>query len=114
MNVGEWISKQIKEKNVTKSSIYQAINMTAKGFDVMLERDTVSVNNFIKICKELRIDPKSFFGNSIKNYEETETNEMQVSEPETKYNRQEQSETEYLREQLSKMTEIVKRLTETN
>jgi hypothetical protein len=89
--IGGWIGHKIEEKNVTKSSVYKFLGVTPKGFDLMLEKDTITFTRFVMVCKFLGIDPCQYF---------IESGMTKEAENETFY-----------KQQIERLTAIVDRLT---
>lgn len=55
------VEKSISESGKTKKYFYEGLGMTATGFAQSLERKSLSLNNFIKLCELLNLNPSSFF-----------------------------------------------------
>lgn len=55
------IEKSINDSGKTKKYVYEGLGMTATGFGQSLERKTITLNNFIKLCELLKLEPSTFF-----------------------------------------------------
>lgn len=55
------VEKSISNSGKTKKYFYEGLGMTATGFAQSLERKSLSLNNFIKLCELLKLEPSTFF-----------------------------------------------------
>lgn len=55
------LEKSIESSGNTKKFYYEGLGMSGTGFSQSLERKTITLNNFIKLCELLNLQPSTFF-----------------------------------------------------
>jgi len=55
------LEKSIESSGNTKKFYYEGLGMSGTGFSQSIERKTITLNNFIKLCELLNLQPSTFF-----------------------------------------------------
>lgn len=63
------IEKSIENSGKTKKFYYEGLGMSGTGFSQSVERKTITLNNFIKLCELLKLNPSTFFLENTGNFQ---------------------------------------------
>lgn len=118
MELGEYISKNLEEKAITKELLQKHLGFTRGTLYNKLKNSNFSVQEFEQMCKFLNINPSEWF--SVQGFEHSEIDKNHLNEPENRYLKIKNSANEKLNkssnldsliEQNMKLIEIIDRLT---
>jgi hypothetical protein len=85
MKIWDNIYSYIQENNITKALIYRNLGINASSLEYKIKNDSFSIQDYIKICKALEVEPYFFLNPTNKMKYEIKFSENVLKEPEIIY-----------------------------
>lgn len=110
MTIKDFIEQKIEANGLTKKLVYTSLGVTRAGFDGMLAKGNINVNDYLHIAKIIDFDPTEYFAHfyesgNISFLYKTDISKKSVESREEK--KEGVSEIQYLRDKVDQLIIII-------
>lgn len=106
MEIGDYVSREIQTKELTKQFVSNSLGISRQGFDLKLKTGNFNVNEFLRLSIIIGFDPNEYFKENTPEPQQIDIN--QVKEPFVPYRKVKNSVNEGLKSGSSDISELIR------